>query len=286
MRAEAIVKKKDADLLARLAFAYARLDNPVDADDYLRRALAIDPENGVALLLSGERKFTRHEFAEAEELYRKAFAHGTEDMFAWLKIAEIHQGDEDTTIEEQALKSAKACFPRYVGPSNAYMQLARFYAKHDRHEDALHELESLCAIDESAFEPRVQLAQGAREAGDRAAQAKWLEQAIEIDPFRRDLHRELGGALRALSRFAEALFELNMALAVDPSMDPKYTPDPAQPLSDEQKALDKSERADIHVEIAELYRLVGDEAKAREAIDDALKLVPDHEQALKLKSAP
>ena len=69
-------------------------------------------------------------------------------------------------------------------------------------------------------------------------------------------------------------------------MDPQYTPDPAQSLSEEQKALDQSERADIYVEMAELYRLVGNEVKARQAIDDALNLVPEHQQALRLKSAP
>ncbi|MFO0982128.1 MAG: hypothetical protein U1E76_10385 [Planctomycetota bacterium] len=286
LKAQALAAKHDAELFAKVGFAYLRLGNPVDSDDYLRRAQTADPDNGLAHLLAGEKRFAKHDLAQAEALYRKGIDRGVEDMFVWLKIAEIHRSDADRAIEEDALKRAKACFPRYVGQPNAYVLLANLYEKTSRHEAALHELESLCAIDETAFEPRLKLAQAAAQAGDYASQVKWLKGAIEIDPFVRDIHRQLALAHKAAAQYSDALFELNIALAVDPSLDPKYTADPNQPLSDDEKKADGRERADLLVEIAEIDRLAGNEAKAREALDDALRLVPDHERALKLKSAP
>ncbi|MCA8976103.1 MAG: hypothetical protein KDC98_15380, partial [Planctomycetes bacterium] len=140
------------------------------------------------------------------------------------------------------------------------------------------ELRTYCRRTARAFQPRLQLAAYARETGDRRLEAELLQEAVEIDPFVRQVHVEYGRSCVALERLQDAAREFEMALAVLPDMDRRWVEDPERrPRLDAPEFLE--EQAALRVELARvLLRLDRDEA-AREQLERALLDAPKGDAA-------
>src|SRR5690606_40990250 len=73
-----------------------------------------------------------------------------------------------------------------------------------RTDEAMAGLAGSCSLTGRASAPRLELAAFHREKGDREAEARYLEEANQIDPCMRSLHDRLGDAYVALGRTADA----------------------------------------------------------------------------------
>jgi len=97
---------------------------------------------------------------------------------------------------------------------------------------------------------------------------KYFEQANEIDPFRRELHKAWGDALRAAQKHEDALREYRVAQKVPVELD-----------ADKPEALTDKERAELMgLEAASLAALSRN-TEAAETARKALELDPDCEIA-------
>jgi tetratricopeptide (TPR) repeat protein len=108
---------------------------------------------------------------------------------------------------------------------------------------------------------------------------KYLLELRTIDPFDRQLWRDLAHCEKELQRPADAIRMLTLALAIDPSTEAAY--DPKRPREDLQ-ADDAATRAQLLFDLADLYLSVGERARAQRSLDEARKLAPEDERAADL----
>ncbi len=248
----------DLQVYVDLAWACLQRDNPVDAGRWLAEALRRDPEHGPALLVRAALLASRGEIEAALANWRQGFAAGADDFDSRIACGRtlLQQGDADGA--EQQFQRAKACWPMCTEQDRApELLLARLYREQGRKEQALMELKAYCKRSGRAFQPRWELAQFDREAGQREAELRWLRECNRIDPFMRELHVRMADALLALGQKAEAAQELVVAAAILPAQDrqrPETMPEP----QDELEA-----QAQLRLRAAKLLAEAGDLPGAR-----------------------
>jgi tetratricopeptide (TPR) repeat protein len=295
--------KPDAALLAQVAWAYHRADRPVDRDDFLQRALAADPRQPAAHFLLAERAVRSNRFEDARREYETGFAAGGEEFYALMQYTRLLAREGGLLDEEpphghpapkpafddaqkalaerllELLERAKRCFPRYVRDESPYFLRARLLERLGRGSESLAELRAYCAINDSDGGARRILVKKALERNDFEEADKYLIELRTIDPFDRHLWRDLARCEKELQRPADAIRMLSLALVIDPSTEAAY--DPTRPRDDLQ-ADDAATRAQLLFDLADLYLLVGERARAQRSLDEARKLAPDDERAADL----
>lgn len=274
----------DGYLLAQIAWAYHSAGREIDRDDFLNQALRSGSRDASADFLLAERAMNERNFVKARRHFEEGFARGGEEFFALLRYADLQRDDgDDESNQEQVLETlerAKQCFPRYVDAHNPYLQRSEIFSELGRDAEALAELEAYCDINESDSAPRWTLVDAALDREDHARAEKYLRELRAIDPFQRELHRKLALCERKLSRAADAIGSLELALAVDPATEPRYDPTVAEEVRRER---DQRERAVILAELADLYVDLGEFDRASRAIEDARLLQPDLEELERLE---
>ncbi len=239
--------KEPSDLQVRidLAWAFVQRRNPVDAGPHLALVLQREPDNGRALLVRASLLAMRNSMPEALEAWTRGFAAGADDFDSRIAFgrALLATGDEEGA--ERQFQSAKACWPNCTEQDNApELLLARLYRETDRRESSLLELKSYCRRTARAYAPRWLLAEFEREAGNREAELRYLEECNRIDPFRREQHVRMGDALVKLGRAPEAAREYEVAAAVSPVLDRKYTARGAERPATEEPG-EREERGEL-----------------------------------------
>ncbi|MDA0931836.1 MAG: tetratricopeptide repeat protein [Planctomycetota bacterium] len=266
----------DLDARCRLAFAMLDRGSLVDAGAWLRDVLRADPGYPDGLLAQARLLAARGRTADALEAFRRGFAAGADDFDSRMAFARalLAEGDQESAIEQ--LLAAKACWPTCTDQATSpEVLLARLYREQGREAEALAELASFCARTARAFEPRRQLAAHARENGDRARETELLEQMVAIDPFARSVHEDLGAAYEALGRLAEAARELEVALAILPTMDRDHMGDAPGEVPRVDSPAFREEQAVLCVRLGRILAELGREDGARRAFERALAESPD-----------
>jgi tetratricopeptide (TPR) repeat protein len=263
----AIARSPD-DLRARLdlAWAFVQRNNPVDAGPHLAAVLRQNPEHPEAMLIRAELLRRRNDLAGAIDHWRRGFAGGADDFDSRVQFGRtlMSEGDEDGA--EEQWQKAKACWPSCTEQDKApELLLAALYRQTGRRDQALMEMKAYCRRTARAYEPRWMLAEFERESGNREAEAKYLEECNQIDPFRRQLHVLLGEAYEALGRQVMAAREYRMAAAVLPQVDREYLAEGVErPAADDPG--ERETRAGLLVRSAELLWGAGQTEKARELL--------------------
>jgi tetratricopeptide (TPR) repeat protein len=269
------------DLEARvlLGWAYAHRNNPVDAGSQIREVLLRDPDHGRALLLHAEMLRQRGALADADAAYRKGFAAGAEDFDSRIQYGKLLQATDDLDGAMYQYQRAKGCWPdctdQSVAPS---LLLARVLNELERETEAMMELKIFCSRTARAFAPRLQLAAYEQKQGNRKLEAEYLEQALRIDPFMRELHLRLADAYEAIDRPSDAIAELEVALVVPPAMDRAWLADPAS-APDPESEEERLTLAGISLRVARLHHRGGNNSKALDMLDKVQELAPGTEIA-------
>jgi predicted Zn-dependent protease len=192
----------------------------VDAEEALRslQAAGLEPLRSIAL--RGHLALAARELSAAKEHFERLFAAGGEDYFGRLALAEeaFKSGREGEA--EAHLERAEAAFPGFPSAEvSAELARARFYAAAGKSAQAIAAKERWLDWNADALAERLEVARALAQSGRHEAACVRFEEAVEIDPFLRALHRDYGQSLLALQRYALARREFQAAQRVPAELD-------------------------------------------------------------------
>lgn len=264
----------DLDVRVNLAWACLQRDNPVDAGRWLAEVLRADPRNGRAMLVRAEMMSRRKERDAAIELWRQGFAAGADDFDSRIAFGDALLAAGDTDGAADQWQRAKACWPGCTEQaSSPELRLARLYRDQGDRTRAQMEMKAYCRRTARAFQPRYTLAEFERESGNIAEQAKYLVECNRIDPFHRELHVLLGEAYEALGKPAKAALEFEVAAAVLPDLDRRYTVRGVE-KPDADAPVERQARGELWLRAAKIRRTLGDDAAAEALLQRVQREVP------------
>jgi tetratricopeptide (TPR) repeat protein len=233
----------------------------VDAQEALRAIQGLDPEPVRARFLRGEMALRADDEKKAQAIWTDALRSG-EDFRVRMALGTLARQAGDTDLAERHYLAAEKDFPGFdQEPLSAELQLASLYAGLERKDDSLRALERRLDWDAGNLRGRLEVAAWHFEEGRFDASAKRYAEANEIDPFRRQLHRASGDALRAAGRPEEALLEYTVGPKVPPELD-----------ADKPGEMEKEESAEWLGLQASCLQALGRNAEALERAKQALTL--------------
>ena len=277
---EARTKKdaRDAEAWVRLGWAHVQRGRPIEAGAALEKARAVSPDLPEAILLEGELAMRAQRLDLAEKHYRRFLDAGGDDLscrMAMARIAMSVRHDSEEAVKQ--MNAAKACFPRYVGRGNPYLELAKLYEGESKPAKAVAELEAFAEIAQEDYGVRRKLAAWYKDRHDDAALLRVSEEMVEINPFGAkkgdppdlDLHRDYAEALLRAGRKEEGVREWRVqTLLIDT-------------LPEEARA--KAGGVEARLALGNLYLELEKPADALEQAQAALRLAPDSLPAKALK---
>ena len=280
------VAKDATDIDARidLAWAFAQRNNPVDAGPHLAYALQQDPENGRALLVRAQLLAARQSTAEALDAWKRGFAAGADDFDSRVAYgrAVLASGDVEGAIAQ--FEAAKRCWPACTEQNDApELLIAAALREQGKKDEALMQLREYCRRTARAYSPRWTLAGYYRDAGDRDEELVWLQQCAQIDPFRREMHVRIGECLELSGKIEQAALEFEVAAAVLPSLDRKYSARGTERPATEDPG-EREERGSLMVRAARLRDRLGDRSRAVRLVQRVVDSWPASEVAKEAKA--
>ncbi len=221
--------------------------------DYLESILG-DALEHVDFQLLGQK-----ELMNSPERLKALLAEQPNNFFANLKMAGYYRerGEEDAAIP--LLSRAKSVFPGFAGSDSPYRQLGRIYRQRGRNEAAIDELRQLTDIHGADLESLTTLAAWLQEAGRSQEAAAVLERAIQVYPFDRETHQQLGDLFMGTGETGLAVREYRALLALQP-------PD----------------RAAAHYQLARALLRLGRRVEAKTEVLSSLEIAPGYEPAQEL----
>ena len=238
----------------------------------LRQVLELSPEDfdrqfqdylesilGSALEHVDFQLLEKKELMNSPERLKALLAEQPHNFFANLKMAGYYRerGEKDAAIP--LLSRAKSVFPAYAGPDSPYRQLSRIYRQRGRNEAAIDELRQLTDIRGADLESLTTLAAWLEEEGKSQEAAAVLERAIQVYPFDRETHQQLGDLFMEKGKAAMAVREYRALLALQP-------PD----------------RAAAHYQLARALFHLGRRVEAKTEVLSSLEIAPGFEPAQEL----
>jgi tetratricopeptide (TPR) repeat protein len=287
---------------ATVAWGHYQHGQLLDAQQALLKVDAAGVPNARAQFLRGEMALRRRDTAEAQRLWRAALAAGGRDYRALVGLGSLLEAEGELDEAEEFLLLAESVFPGYDQQDfSAELKLAALHERQERTDDAMAARERWLAWNAGEYDLRVEVSAWHRAAGRRAEEARLLDEAAQVDLFRRDLHRAWADALAAEERWAEALREYGVALLVPAELDPDHwiyvgPPDELPPgmtpenMTAAQKRAfppeafrhdgpDAEERAELMAQEARCLEALGRHEEAAARAGEALKLDPNNEAA-------
>jgi len=252
---------EDFDATIELAAAYLQHGKSIDFGQYFARASRLRPEDPRVAYWEAEDKFRKGRLEEAKKGFLLAERGGMDEFFLHQRLAVVasETGDIDEAIARYGL--AKQAFPGYVGPRDPYTERARLMAKKGETDGAMGELRAYVAIVQEDFPNRVSLARYDKTGGNFESAAALLAEAIQINPFDREVHLLLGETLVELERLDQAIRELEVA----------------RELSDSPES-----RIEVQRRLVTVYLAANRPEDARFELQEILRIAKDDEEALRM----
>ncbi len=182
-----------------------------------------------------------------------------DDFFANLQMGAVLRREKDHAGAEAHLKRAQRIFPQYVERGNPYQVLGQMYLELKREDDALAQFTAWSRMDGSSAEPQLQAAEIHRNRKNWAAAAEMLELAVYINPYDPSIQKQLGEAAMESGRWPAAI-AAHRALV----------------------ALNASDAAGAHYNLARALRASGDRPAAKREVLRALEIAPSFMKAQEL----
>jgi tetratricopeptide (TPR) repeat protein len=204
----------DAELHARLALAYWRIQLRSRAQEHATAALEIDPRHQRAAFVLASVHAREGRAPQALEVLRNAFdpqAPDAEmlDLFATLAI----QAGDDAEAE-RLLRLGQERFPEVATWRRG---LAKLYRKVGQKEKLRATLSELAEADPDDLDARQELAQLALDRADFPSAVGWAEEALHVDVANASAHAVLGRGLMGCHRPAPAIDEFETAVGLEPT---------------------------------------------------------------------
>ena len=240
----------------------------IDAEEALRRIHGLDPEPVRAQFLRGEIALQAGDDGTARRIWKAALERG-DDFRVRIALGTLAAAAGENEEAEEHFLAAEEAFPGFdEEPLSAELRLSALYAQLERKDDSLRALERRLDWDAGNLKGRLAVAAWHFDEGRFEASAKRYGEANEIDPFRRQLHKDFGDALRAAGRHEEALREFTVGPKVPPELD-----------ADEPGEMEPVERAEWLALQAACLQALGRTAESHERARQALEIDPDQKLA-------
>jgi tetratricopeptide (TPR) repeat protein len=264
--------------LVDLALGYAQQGSRIDAETYIGLARGADEGEGpdpVAARYHYVRAMVARmtEGISSEERGRRVRGHlqaaidrGLEDFQTYLQMAQFARTSGNLDSVLYWLEHASNAYPESSQPYAAKFQL---HMQSGNVEDAKRAAMSWTAVDENNLQVRSWLIQTVYIPGeDWEGKAEMAEQILNVAPLDRRHQRWRARALRELGQYEDAVrhFEFARSLAAGSAAELR------------------SQQADDLLDIADSWLRAGDREKAREALEGAKRLNPEHTDIPELES--
>lgn len=270
MQLEIERRPDDLELRAKIGTEWMLRGIAIDAANQLREILRRDPTYGPGLLLQGRILARRDAHAEAAAAFAAGFEAGAEDFDARIAYGRVLEQLEDVDGAVAQYQAAKACWPGCTDQNVApEVLLYRVLRAAGRTEQAWMELKSFVRRTGRTFRLRLELAEFENSQNNREEEARLLEEALQIDPFMRELHVRLGNAYRELRRYEDAAREYQVAIAVPTALDRAWLDTPADQIPAPDAPQEREARATIALELARMLRLLRKDEEAFAALQRA-----------------
>ncbi len=268
---------RDAESLRALAWAYARRERIVMAEQMLEKLREVAPDDGDAWLVRASLSLARNRPDLALEQFEQGFAKGGEDFFARLQHAALLEKNRSFVEMKGALRAAIAAFPGFADEARSpHLALAKHLAAEGDVEGSVALLEQFCRINGTARAPRLALADRYEGAGDLARLAHVLEELLDVEPVDRATQQRLARACLALGRFVDAARAGRRSAIVPVEL---QVAGKDEKLPERDSSEDREERAEGFALEAEGWLGAGDAAAAGSALERARALDPGNERA-------
>jgi tetratricopeptide (TPR) repeat protein len=200
----------------------------------------------------------------AVELYEAAIRAGGDDYRGRMALASLQKTDGKLDEALVHVRAAEKVFPGYPEKElNAERLEAAILTSQGDTDGAMQAIERWLDWESGDFDGRMAVAAWHMQKGRPEKAAQRLDEANQIDPFRRKLHEAWADALVASKRWEEALREYRVLPLVPAEMD-----------SDKPAEVSDRERAGWMAHEAGCLRELGKKAEAKEKAEKALELDP------------
>ncbi|MFM7282722.1 MAG: tetratricopeptide repeat protein, partial [Planctomycetia bacterium] len=192
----------------------------LDAEEALRRLGENEPRHPRASFLRAEMALAQGLNMEAKRFYLEGIERGGEDCRARMALCRLFETAGEFKLALEHAQAAERAFPCYAEAElNAERAQMRLYEQLGD-DTARHEALSRWLDSESGdYAGRLELADWLLRQGRPRDAARRLEEANEIDPFRRKLHMAWAEALEACEDWTGAAREYGVVKLVPPELD-------------------------------------------------------------------
>ncbi len=210
-------------------------------------------ENSSAILaeLYNNASLKQHMRARIEENDR--------DFQAYLQLGIVLFKEESFSEAKDYLNKAYEMLPSYTGYPSPPLVLSQIYEKEGNREAQLRQLELLLENLQHDYGSAIVLAQAALESGDYERADYYIDRAIQVDPYRKDVHQLKADYADRIGNSELAVTEYKVLLK-----------------------LEVSDPAEAQTNLAEAYLKNGQALEAKQNILRALETAPSYQRAQRI----
>jgi len=247
----------------------------VDAEDALRRVAAAGELPARYYLLRGQILLAKDDLGGATKALKKGIELGGDEFRARMTLTELAQANGDLEQAIAHAQGAERAFPGIAEPfPSAELKLAELWTLKGDEARATAARQRWLAFNAGDVRIRLAVAAELDDEGRYAESERLYEEANEVDPFARDLHRRWGIALAALGRHEEALREFDVALKVPFELD-RDVAGVAPELREGARVAWDARKPEIVARAARALAALGRTEEARARAEEALALDED-----------
>jgi tetratricopeptide (TPR) repeat protein len=190
------------------------------------------------------------------EALRKQIEAQPRDFLAHMQLGQILYATKDLEGAVNHLTLARDLLPGYSASPNPRSLLARIYEELGNTRAMIRELEALADVQQHSYRACLKLARMAQVRNEFKRAVYYLERAIAVNPYDREVHHSLGALAMQRSNYTTAIREYGVLLA-----------------------LDETDPALANTDLAEAFLRDGNKAQAKHYALAALEIAPLFERA-------
>ena len=197
--------------------------------------------------------------ASLKQHMRSRIEENARDFQAYLQLGIVLFKEEAFEEAKTYLETAHEMLPTYTGYPSPALVLSQIYDREGNSEMQLQWLETLLENLQHDYGSAIQLAEAALDAGDMERVSYYIDRAIQVDPYRQDVHQ-----LKA--RYADAINDTQLAVT-------EY---------EVLMKLEISDPVEARTNLAEAYLNNGQLSEAKQNVLYALEQAPSFQRAQQL----
>jgi tetratricopeptide (TPR) repeat protein len=197
-----------------LANVYEKQERPLDAEQALRRSLEIDPANLRIYGALARSMRNRGDKEAAIGVYREMLRQAPDDHSTLVALAEAQINDEDIEGSIETLERIEASYPKDL---ESVKRLGFLLYEQHRYAEAVKRFERVLAAAPREYEVAFFAGVALHRVNRDDAATRAFERIVPHHEYYAEARTQIAALLERRGRYAEALAEIERALASEPS---------------------------------------------------------------------